>query len=216
MKTSIVYHVITIPKKLKMEIKLIVEDNKSEYINSSGEDTFATIRLFPMITLGIVREVQRDDTGLIIKQPFVLSDTLTMSRYTLAIFKSEFEDIFRLIKEKDVYTYHGKRLELNEKIVEEIRKVFKISRNVVEIMPTLLISPDDMDEKIEGVKLKFNNENSSVLLSINDMIALIETMNNISIDTITTWMYKEFKNAKPGTYPPASFKEIDIIPKAIV
>lgn len=213
MKTTIVYHVLTVPKKLRMEIKLILDnDRSSEYINSSTDGTFATVRLYPMITLSIVREIQRDESGMIIKQPFVLSDTLSMSRYTLAVFKSEFEDLYRLMKEKDVYTYHGKRLELNEKIADEIKKLFQLSKTVVEITPTLLISPDDIDQKIEGVKLKFNNEASSVLLSINDMTALVETMNNISIDTITTWMYKEYKNATPRSYNSPNFKEIEVAP----
>lgn len=223
MKRQVRYKVMTITGKLNLEIRLTVDDSRTsrfggnESTFSANGDTYTSLNLFPIIALNIVRRSQVTEEGQIQRPAFNPNDTLGMSRYHVPIFLSELERAFESLKVPDMYSYVSKRLTVNEELAERHRRVFSIGMTVVEMTPVVISQPDET--KVEGIKLKFNNEESTVLLTINDIEALLFTLRTVEIDTIVLTMHMEYLRTGSSNIDPSKVPSInrgpivDIVPK---
>ena len=195
MKKSLKYTLLTIPNKLQVDIKAIVEDTgvlASEYISPTKE--FVALKLYPLITLSIVRPYEMDESGVRRRLNWSPNDSLPLTKYTLPVFLKEFLDIKKDMEIKELYSYIGNRLELNENLAEKITKKFKVGNNYVELTPVVISLLDDT--RVEGIKLKINNEESTVLLTVNDIESLAFTLTNSQFDLIVINLFKMYKGIK--------------------
>ena len=88
MKKSLKYTLLTIPNKLQVGIKAIVEDTgvlASEYISPTKE--FVALKLYPLITLSIVRPYEMDESGVRRRLNWSPNDSLPLTKYTLPVFR---------------------------------------------------------------------------------------------------------------------------------
>lgn len=195
MKKSLKYTLLTIPNKLQVDVKAIVEDTgvlASEYISPTKE--FVALKLYPLITLSIVRPYEMDESGVRRRLNWSPNDSLPLTKYTLPVFLKEFLDIKKDMEIKELYSYIGNRLELNENLAEKITKKFKVGNNYVELTPVVISLLDDT--RVEGIKLKINNEESTVLLTVNDIESLAFTLTNSQFDLIVINLFKMYKGIK--------------------
>ena len=195
MKKSLKYTLLTIPNKLQVDVKAIVEDTgvlASEYISPTKE--FIALKLYPLITLSIVRPYEMDESGVRRRLNWSPNDSLPLTKYTLPVFLKEFLDIKKDMEIKELYSYIGNRLELNENLAEKITKKFKVGNNYVELTPIVISLLDDT--RVEGIKLKINNEESTVLLTVNDIESLAFTLTNSQFDLIVINLFKMYKGIK--------------------
>lgn len=195
MKKSLKYTLLTIPNKLQVDVKAIVEDTgvlASEYISPTKE--FVALKLYPLITLSIIRPYEMDESGVRRRLNWSPNDSLPLTKYTLPVFLKEFLDIKKDMEIKELYSYIGNRLELNENLAEKITKKFKVGNNYVELTPVVISLLDDT--RVEGIKLKINNEESTVLLTVNDVESLAFTLTNSQFDLIVINLFKMYKGIK--------------------
>jgi hypothetical protein len=219
MKNQIKYQIVSVPSKLRFEIKLLVDDTKDrgEYVASINGDKFTSLTIYPILSLSIIRIAETDENGNKVKAPYNPNDTLSMGRYNYPIFVNELNDIHKDFSTPELYSYVDKRLEMNDELANKIRKVFSIGNTVIEISPVVIIQPDET--KVEGMKMKFNNEQSSVLLTLNDVESLLFTMKTIDLDSIIINLYNNYIKSGVKNYssesPAGGFNKpsIDIIPK---
>lgn len=194
MKKQIKYHILSIPNKLTFDIKLTLdENNKGIFTSNINDVSYTTLNLFPMITLGIIRPPVIGDDGIKMKAPYNPNDAIVLGRYIYPKFVCCLEDIYNGMKIPELYSYTDKRLELNDEIAEKIRKVFVVGTtmtNMIELAAVVIVQPDE--SRVEGIKMKFNNEASSVLLTLNDMESLLFTMKFIDIDSIVMHMFQHY------------------------
>lgn len=219
MKHQIKYQISTIPNKLRFELKLIVDDTKdrTEYASIINADRYLTVSLYPILTLSIIRQSEIDENGNRMKIPFNINDSLAMSKYNYPIFINELGVIYESFKTPELYSYTDKRLEINDELASKVRRVFMVGNNVVEMAAVVITQPDET--KVEGLKLKFNNEQSSVLLTINDIESLLFSMKTFTIDLIAMTLYNTYiRTGNKNQYAPSiesGFNKpaVDIIPK---
>lgn len=213
MKQVVTYNFGNIPGKLRASVRIIVDTKSVEYTSTFNGNSSTTLTLSPIINLGIVRASEIDENGNRARAPWNINDNLSMTKYTLPIFIEELKEMKAKMKTSELYTYQGKRLEINEEKAEEVRSPFMIGSMTVELS-AVVITQDE--SRMEGVKMKFNNEQSSVLLTLNDLTSLIHIMSTIDIDSIAMLMYLNYisKPDKPKTFDASSFQtQIDIAPK---
>ena len=218
MKQILRYRFLTISKKLYGEIRLTIDERNAAYHAAFDGGTSVQLRAMPFITLGINRPMEQDENGRTIRPPFNPNDSIGMTKFNLPIFIENLARIKEDMKTSDLYTYHGKRLEINPTIAERVRRVFTIGNVVVEFSATIL-TPDD-ESRLEGIKVKFNNEDSSFTLSLNEMISLLWNLDHLDVDGIALAMYTKYGNdVNKGVTPSTSFNSnslksiIDIAPK---
>jgi hypothetical protein len=220
MKQQVKYQLVSVPGKLRFELKLFMDDSndKTEFISNINGDKYTTVSLYPIMSLTIIRLGELNESGIRTKVPYNPNDTLSMGRYNYPIFVNELNTIHKDFKTPELYSYTNKRLEMNEELASKFRRVFMVGNTVVEMVPVVIIQPDE--NKVEGVKIKFNNEQSSVLLTLNDMESLLFTMERVNIDSITMDLYNSYikTGVKNHTVDASSFAgakkvDIDIIPK---
>lgn len=215
MKQYVKYQTFVVPKKLKGEIRITIDDRGAEFSNvSPSGDKNTSITFYPIISLIITRMGERDENGVFTRPPFNINDTLGMTKYNLPILVNNLKKFQNDMKIKELYTYQGKRLELNETIAEKIRNPFVIGNVTVEISAVVIVQLDD--SRIEGVKIKFNNEQSSVLLTINEFDSLLYNLDNMDIDSIALLMYLNYitKPNHPSSFNSSTLStDIDIKPK---
>lgn len=215
MKQYVKYQLFVVPKKMNAEVRIAIDDKGGEYVVKSPDGNISTkISFYPTVALSITRIGERDENGLFVKPPFNLNDTLGMTKYSLPTLINNLKKFREDMNIKELYSYQGKRLELNETIAEKIRNPFIIGNITVEISATILVQPDDT--RVEGAKLKFNNEQSSVLLTINELDSLIFNLDHIDIDSIALLLYLNYitKPNHPTSYNAATLSsDIDIKPK---
>lgn len=208
MKQVTRYQFLNIPGKMRGELRITIDSERSpEYtsINEGGTNTGLTI--YPSISLAITRPPEMDDNGQRVRAPWNPNDYLPMTKFYLPIFVNELHGIITDMKIPDLYTYHGKRLELNEEIAAKIRRPFVIGNTTVELSAVVIIQDDD---RLEGVKLKFNNEQSSVLLTLNELTSLHDNLAKLDVDSISILLYLNWIN-RPDK--PKSFNQLDPSPK---
>ena len=213
MKQILKYHSFTIPSKLRCDIKLTIDETRQSEYNGSIEGNLITnISLYPIISLSIIRAFEMDEDGKRIRGPWNPNDSLVMTKYTLPIFISELETIQKDMKIPELYTYHGKRLELNEEIAEKIRRVFMIGNTTLELSTVVIVQDDET--RVEGIKVKFNNEQSSILLTLNDLDSIIFNLNHIDVESIALMMYTNFvKRGEINSSSNNIKQNVDILPK---
>lgn len=217
MKQQVKYQVVGIPGKLRFEIKLLVDDTKDrgEYVASVNGDRFTSLSIYPILSLSIIRVGEVDENGNKSKAPYNPNDTLSMGRYNYPIFVSELCNIHKGFKTPELYSYVDKRLEMDNELAAKIRRVFMLGNTVIEMAPVVIIQPDE--SKVEGMKIKFNNEQSSVLLTLNDVESLLFTMKTVDVDSIALNLYQQYIKTGVKNYTPESnsFNKstVDIIPK---
>jgi len=192
MKHTVKYRVLNIVSKLYMEVRIIVDDKNSEYNSIYEGNKFTSLNINPLVGLTITRAIETDENGNRIKAPWNPNDNLVMTKYNLPILYEELYGIQQDMKKPELYTYHGKRLELNESLAENIRRVFVIGNTTVELSAVVIVQPDE--SRVEGIKMKFNNEQSSVLLTINELTSLVFNIGKLDVDSIALCMYNGFVN----------------------
>ncbi len=213
MKQVITYNFGNIPSKLRASVRIIVDEKSAEYSSTYGETANTTITLAPIINLGIIRPAEIDENGNRTRAPWNANDNLSMTKYTLPIFIDELKSMKENMKTPELYTYQGKRLELNEAKAEDVRSPFMIGNTTVELSAVVIVKDED---RVEGIKMKFNNEQSSVILTLNDLTSLIYSLDSVNIDSLAMLMYLNYvtKPDKPKTFDTSSFQnQVDIVPK---
>lgn len=219
MKQIVKYRILTIPSKVSMEIRLTVDDRNFDFVSIRDGAKYTNLNLAPIIGLSIIKSGEIDENGQRIKAPWNINDHLSMTKYNLPILYEELHGIQQDMKKPELYTYHGKRLEINETLAEEIRRVFPIGNTTVELSAVVIIQPDET--RVEGIKMKFNNEQSSVLLTLNELTSLVYNINHLDVDTLTVSICQAFvdrvsKNGVGSTTTIVDFPlptTVDIVPK---
>lgn len=216
MKKILKYRFMTIPKKLAGDIRVTIDDRSPEYRSNYDSGETISLRLMPFITLSIVRPATQDDEGRTVRAPFNLNDSLGMTKFNLPIFIDNLGSIREAMKTPNLYTYQGQRLEINDKSAEVARRVFTIGSTVIEMIPVVI--EIDESNKVEGIKVKFNNEGSSFTLTLNEMTSLYWNLNHIEIDDTAISMYKTYITSSSATTTintPKQYQPIvDISPKS--
>lgn len=214
MKQVLRYQALTVPGKLRVEVRLIVDDRgvESHFAGDSSQNVSIAPR--PFIVANIVRPTETDENGQRMRAPWDPADSLSMTKYTLPIFLEELRSIYQDMKIPELYTYHGERLEINEEVAQKVRKVLRVGNAMVELSAQVIVQEDDT--RVEGIKMKFNNEQHSVLLTLNDLAALLYTFDNINLDSVCLLMYAHFATRPnhPKVTNQGTFQEkVDILPK---
>lgn len=191
MKNIVRYRALTVPGKLIGELRLTIEDGRSspEYSSVFEGGRSTNLALFPVLSINIIRSPEIDEIGNKVRAPWNINDSITMTKFTLPIFLNEIKTLYEEIKKPEMYSYHGDRLELNEKLANEVRHVFMIGNTTLELIPVVI---DNKGTLVEGIKMKFNNEKSSVLLTINEYISFIFLIEHVNMDDIALNLYFNF------------------------
>ncbi len=214
MKQTTSYRFLNVPNKLRGELRIIIDSDKNpEYISNGINGKTTSIVFYPMITLTIIRPPSIDENGQRIQTPWNINDSLTLSKFNLPIFCKELKSIIKDMEISELYTYHGNRLELNEALAEKVRRVFMINTTTVEFSPVVIIQDED---RLEGIKLKFNNEQSSIIFTLNEITSLEYNISKLDVDSLAMLLYINYINRpdKPKNFdklmsPPT----VDIAPK---
>lgn len=219
MKQFVRYQFLLIPGKLRGEIRITIDDTRAAEFSSEFNGNKSTnITFLPIISLTIVKPSSVDDNGNRVKGQWTMSDTLGMTKFNLPLFLRQIKAMQENMKIPDLYTYQGKRLELNEEKAEKIRDVFPIGNVTIELSAVVItqVNAAGEDERIEGIKIKFNNEQSSVVLSINEFDSLVYNVEHIDVDSIAFLVYLNYikSSDKPKTFTQDTLKPlVDIVPK---
>lgn len=213
MKQTTSYRFLTIQGKLKGDLKIIIDTERNpEYTSTGASGNNISLTFYPLVNLTIVRPSTTDENGQRIQAPWNVNDSLSMNKFNVAIFRKELTEIIKSMEITELYTYHGTRLELNEEMAEKVRRVFMIGMTTVEISPVVIVQDDS---RLEGVKMKFNNEQSSVLLTLNDLTALQDNINRFDIDSIAMLLYLNYikRPDHPKNFSALNPPTVDIVPK---
>ena len=215
MKQTTSYRFLSIQNKIRGDLKIIIDtDRNPEYVSNNASGTNTSITFYPIVTLTIIKPSQIDENGQRVQVPWTINDSLSMNKINLAIFKNEFKEIMNGMKTPELYTYHGKRLELNESIAEEVRRVFMINPTMtVELSPVVIMQDDD---RLEGIKIKFNNEQSTVTLTLNEVTGFYEVISKLEIDSVAMLLYLNYASRpdKPKQFDALNPPNVDIVPKS--
>lgn len=215
MKQTIRYRFLVIPTKLSAEIRITFDPSQSEYNSSYEGGTSTSISLFPFISITLTRPSEVDENGKFSRGQYNPNDTLTMTKFTLPIFIRELTAICNDMRIPEMYSYTGSRLDLNDTEAEKARRVFMIATTTLELVPVVIEQLDDT--RVEGVKMKFNNEQSSVALTINELDALVYNLNHLDPDNLALQLYTSNTHkdtAKANVDKPKPY--VDIAPKEFV
>lgn len=208
MKKQVKYRVLTIPGKLSLDVKISFDSTRgnldSDYTSPVDGNVYTTVNIFPLVLLSIVRSSEIDDTGNRQKAPYNQNDNLGMTRWQFPMFVSELGMMWDAMRTPDLYSYVDKQLVVNDELAESVRRVFLVGRNmVVEMVPVVIVQPDD--SRVEGIRLKFNNEQSVVPLTLNDIECLLLTMRSLDIDSVCLALHVNYirdrEQVSGGTEP---------------
>lgn len=221
MRRSVRYRVLTIPNKIDCEIRLSFDDanrrhTQPEYYTLREEMQSTVLHLFPFFSIEIHRGPTQDEEGRWIRPAWNPNDSLSLTQFSLPIFRNEFAQMCEDMKTPNLFSYRGERLELNDKVAEKIRHVFVISSTTIELTAQKILKENDAGEpdELEGIKMKFNNEDSFVLLTINEMGSLLYSIDHmdmmgIALQLYTNYIKREIKPIDRRGEPP----RVDIKPK---
>lgn len=216
MKQIVRYQHLVIPTKLRSEVRITIDDRGVEYTSSFDGNKSTSINLFPIVTITLTRPGEIDENGNKIRPPWNPNDNLNMTKFNMPIFLNELIGIQKDMKIPDLYTYQGKRLELNEEVAQKIRRVFMVGNTTLELSAVVIINSAD-DSRVEGIKMKFNNEQSTVLLSLNELESLAFNLKTLNVDSIAFALYLQYvskpNNAKVFNVNTLTPK-VDIAPKS--
>ena len=187
MKQIVRYRFMTIPNKLVAEIRITVDDKQAEYGSLFDGGKATNVALYPVINLQMLHNQATEITDMGLRRAWDANDSVGLTKFTMPVFIDELIGINEGMKTPDLYSYHGSRLELNEEKANEVRKVFMCGNATIEFCPILVEQSDGT--RIEAVKMKFNTEKSSILLTLNEMTAVIYNLTHIDIDAISLQLY---------------------------
>lgn len=214
MKQVVRYTFLTIPGKLRGELRMTVDTDRSpEYTSTTTDGSLNTgIGLYPSISLSIIRQNEMNESGQMVRAPWNPNDYLPMTKFNLPVMIDELSAIIEDLKTPDLYTYHGSRLEINEAEADKIRRPFMIGTNTVELSAAVIVKDD---ERLEGVKLKFNNEQSSIMLTLNELTSLRYNLDHLDVDSITMALYCNWMRTNNTTHSAVAPRNVnvDIAPK---
>lgn len=189
MKKSMKFSILSIPGKIKIDLRVVDNDEiSSEYIGVNND--LVSLVLYPLVIVSIVRPYELSDDGIKRKGVWNPNDSLPLTKYNVGVFLKELKEINNDMKIKELYNYFNERLELNEDVGEKIVRKFKVGNNCVELTPVVISLLDD--SRVEGVKLKINNEESTVLLTLNDLEAVIYVLDHLDINTIAFMLFNRY------------------------
>lgn len=218
MKQIAKYRCLVIAGKLTMDVRITIDDRSAEYTSMFDGNTSTSLTLFPIVTISLTKPAETDENGNRMRAVWNPNDNLSMTKFNLPVFYSELHEIFQDMKTPNLYTYHGKRLEINEEEASKIRRVFMIGNMTLELSAVVVIKQDET--RVEGIKMKFNNEQSSVLLTINEVTSLLYNIDHLDVDNLAFQMYLNYvkKPSKGVTVPNTpvinqNLPKVDIKPK---
>lgn len=189
MKRSLKYNLLVVPNKIKVDEKIILDDQMPAEYTSLNNDV-VSLSLFPLITISITRPFELDESGVKKRPPWNPNDSLPMTKYSLPIFVRELKELCSDLRIKELYNYTNRRLELNEDLAEKVTKTFKVGNNGVQLKPVVIALPDDT--RVEGAKLKINNEDSVVLLTVNELDSLLFTLCRSNYDQVALMLFSQY------------------------
>lgn len=216
MKQIVRYRFLNIPNKLYAEVRITIDDlnfKRTESHGSFDAGVSCNLALSPIVNLQMIKPSEMDENGSYRRAPFNPNDSIGLTKFSIPIFLRELQAIEADMKTDDLYSYVGDRLELNDKIADKVRRVFPIGKTLIELSPVIITQNDGVNEnRLEGIKMKFNNEESSTLLTINDLYSFIQQFKSANIDMLAFTMYQNYID-KPKSQYVAPASTIDIIPK---
>lgn len=215
MKQYLKFQSLVIAGKLRTEIRIMLDNKSPEFISNKEDTRSVILSLFPTICISLTKPLERGEDGKVIPAVWNPNDSLSMTKYNFPIFLEELIGMKNDMKTPDLYVYTGKRLELNEDAAAKIRRVFMIGSVTVEFSAVVIVQPDDT--RVEGIKMKFNNEQSSVFLTLNEISSLAFNLSHMDIDSISLAMYLNYANKpnKTTSFDSSSLPKVDIIPKEV-
>lgn len=216
MKQIVRYRFMTIPNKLHADIRLTVDDDSRAELKSTYEGGKSTnLVLLPMINLQIVKPLESDANGRRFRPLPQLNDSIGLTKFNLPTFIMELKAIFNDMKTPDLYTYRGDRLDINEGLADKVRRAFIIGRTSIELRPIIIEQPNETGaiDRIEGIKMKFNNESSIVYLTLREVESILWTFNHLDIDNLILNMYLSFIDRSSTSSYERSKPVVDIVPK---
>ena len=212
MKQIVRYRFMTIPNKLYADVRVTVDESSHSETKSSYEGgKSTTLVLLPMINIQMLRPLETDENGRRYRPQSSMNDSIGLTKFNYPIFVNELNGIYEDMRTPDLYVYTGDRLDLNEKAAEKIRRAFTIGRTSIEFKAVVIEQPTDSGtvERLEGIKMKFNNEESTVLLTLREIESMLWIMKGVDIDNIVLTMYLSF--VERSAYEPQK-PVVDIVP----
>lgn len=214
MKQVVRYLNLLIPSKLRVETRITVDDSSNRLIESVFErdaDKFTNITLYPIVSISLIKPTEIDEDGRRVRSTWNPNDNLGLTKFSLPVFINELVGIQKDMSIPELYSYRGTRLELNEEIASKIRRVFMVGQTTLELSAVVIVTVEE--NRVEGIKMKFNNENSSVLLTLNELAALSYTLQHMDLDSLSMLMYLNFCQRGITYTNRSQSPEVDIIPK---
>lgn len=196
MRETVRCHVVSINKKIRVDIRITTDDKVNALYQGNRDNTLTTVmNLYPTVGIQILKQTEMDENGQFVRPPWNPNDILSLTKYNFPLFVNDLVGIQNDMKIPNLYIYQGKRLELNEEVAAKIRRVIHLSPNsVVEFSAVVISKPDvdGIDERIEGIKIKFNNEQSTTSLTLNELDSLVYNLTHLNIDVMSMMMYLTF------------------------
>lgn len=203
MKQIIRYRYLLINNKLSGDIRLVMDKNP-EYNSTYDGGISNNLTLYPIIGLSIIRN-EINEEGKRIKQTWNMNDHLSMTKFSLPIMIRELKCIEKDMFIPDLYQYNKNILELNTTKAELSRRVFIIGSTTLELSPVVL---EEDEKRLEGIKMKFNNESSVVGLTLNELRSLIYNLEHLDVDNICIQLFFHYNKTKSTNVS----NVVDIIP----
>ena len=214
MKQTVRYRFLTVPNKLYADVRVTVDETSRAETKSTYDGGKSTsMILLPMINIQILKPLEIDENGRRFRPAISSNDSLGLTKFNLPAFISELKGIYNDMKIPDLYTYRGDRLDLNDKAAEKIRRAFIIGRTSIEFRAVVIEQPNETGSinRLEGIKMKFNNEESSVLLTLREIESMLWVFNHVDIDNIVLTMYLNLIDRNAYEYKKPV---VDIVPVA--
>lgn len=193
MRQIVRYRFMTIPNKMYADVRVTVDDNsRAEISNHFDGGRSVSLTLLPMINLQILKPLELDSNGRKFRPKPGPNDSVGLTKMNMPTFVNELKRIHRDIELSDnLYSYKGDRLDLNDKEAEKVRRAFLVGRATIELRAVVIETVLDtgITQREKGIKMKFNNEESTVLLNMVELEAMIWIMNNVDIDNLVLSMY---------------------------
>lgn len=191
MKHSLRSTIFIIGDKLRVEVRASINDAypaTKHSVYEGGENSQLT--LLGALTVQIIHPRTNNESP----PQWNPNDTIMLTKYYIPIFYRELKAIYDGMHTPNLYTYTDNRLELDPKLGESIRRVFTVGmKTTIELSPVVISTMVGAEEqRVEGIKMKFNNEDSTVLLTINDLYSLMWNINHTDIESVVIGMYEIF------------------------
>lgn len=191
MKQIVRYRFLTITGKLTADIRLTLDgDRSAEFVSKREDTTSVSLSIFPIVAISLIRPAEMDENGRRVRPPFNPNDSVGMTKFSIPLFVRELSGAVRDMKIPELFKYINDRLEINEQGAERTRRVFMIGNTTIEL--SMVIIEDRNGTRMEGIKMKFNNEASSVALTINEAESLLYNLEHMNVDAVALQLYTDY------------------------